>query len=178
MEKPFKIVKVDSEYCNYLRNYDNRIMYNEGTKELRPFVGILFIVDKMEYYAPLSSPKPKHKNLKNTLDLVKIKDGTLGVVNINNMIPITKYNYEFIDLNKKHKNINEYKRNKLLILQLRWLNSNREQIKQKTTNLYKLYKNNILPENVKNRCCNFPLLEKKCKKYNKTSIFARIRMYF
>lgn len=33
--------------------------------------------------------------------------------------------------------------------------------------LYNLYKNKKLPKNVENRCCNFPLLEKKCKEYNK-----------
>ena len=29
--------------------------------------------------------------------------------------------------------------------------------------LYNLYKNDKLPTNVKNRCCNFILLEEKCK---------------
>ena len=36
--------------------------------------------------------------------------------------------------------------------------------------LYKLYKNNNLPENVRKRCCNFPLLEAKCEEYNKEMI--------
>ena len=32
-----KFVKVDYKYCNYLRKYDNKVSYNEGIKELRPF---------------------------------------------------------------------------------------------------------------------------------------------
>lgn len=38
MYKSFKIVKVDSKYCDYLRNYDNKVPYNAGTKDLRPFM--------------------------------------------------------------------------------------------------------------------------------------------
>ena len=73
MYRNFKIVKVDSDYCDFLREYDNRVVYNAGKKELRPFIGVLFIINKKEYFAPLSSPKAKHKLLKNTLDLIKIK---------------------------------------------------------------------------------------------------------
>ena len=36
----------------------------------------------------------------------------------------------------------------------------------KSNILYKLYKENKLHKNIKNRCCNFPLLEKKCREYN------------
>ena len=40
------------------------------------------------YFAPLSSPKPKHLKMSNkAIDVFKIDDGKLGVVNINNMIP-------------------------------------------------------------------------------------------
>ena len=45
MYKSFKIVKVDSKYCDYLRQFDDRVMYNMNEKELRPFVGILFKVN-------------------------------------------------------------------------------------------------------------------------------------
>ena len=53
----FRLVKVDYKYCDYLRKFDNKVSYNAGIKELRPFIGILFVVDGIEYYAPLSSPK-------------------------------------------------------------------------------------------------------------------------
>lgn len=66
MYRNFKIVKADSNYCNFLRQYDNKVSYNAGSKELRPFVGVLFIVNYKDYFAPLSSPKKKHILLKNT----------------------------------------------------------------------------------------------------------------
>ena len=61
MYKKFKIVKVDANYCGFLRKYDEKVVYNAGLKELRPFIGVLFKIDKFEYFAPLSSPKIKHK---------------------------------------------------------------------------------------------------------------------
>lgn len=40
-----KIVRVDSDYCDYLRKYDSKVMYNKNEKELRPFIGLLFKID-------------------------------------------------------------------------------------------------------------------------------------
>lgn len=137
MKNVFEIVIINSNYCSFLRKYDNRVCYNAGSKKLRPFIGVLFKVKNNEYYAPLSSPKPKHSELKNTLDLIKIENGKLGVINFNNMLPATKNNYKIIDLNKK-----------LIIL-------------QKSIDY-----NFKLPDKVKNRCCNFLLLEEKCKIYD------------
>ena len=130
---------------------------------------MLFKVNNCKYFAPLSSPKPKHKTLKNTLDLVKINEGHYGVINFNNMIPVQKDNYIEFDLNKNTNDKNEKARLELLKNQLRWLTKNKKLIVKKSKLLYKLYKNNFLPKNVKDRCCNFILLEEKSKEYNKTN---------
>jgi len=162
----FKIVKVDYKYCDYLRQFDNKVSYNAGSKEMRPFVGILFIVNGCEYFAPLSSPKAKHVYMKNNIDVVKIDHGNYGVVNFNNMIPVTPNNYELIDLNAAPKDTYELKWHNLLKSQLLWLNKNIKNVKGKAYNLYNKYKNNKLDERIKSRCCNFILLEEKCKEYN------------
>lgn len=161
-----KIVRINPEYCDYLRRYDNKVAYNKNEKELRPFIGILFKIDNFEYFAPLSSPKLKHKKMKNTLDFLKIKDGDLGAVNFNNMIPVNKNNYSLVDLNKETLTISELKYQKLLREQLAWLNANYQQVKNKSFKLYQLYNEGRLPQNIKLRCCNFKLLEEKCTKYN------------
>lgn len=166
MYKSLKIVKIDSNYCDYLRKFDNKVPYNAGIKELRPFIGVLFMVEKCEYFAPLSSPKPKHKKLTNKLDLLQIDNGTYGVVNFNNMIPVTDKNYIEFDLNMKPNNKNEMFRIELLRNQLRWLTSNKKDVIKKSTLLYNLYKKDKLPKRVKDRCCNFILLEKICDEYN------------
>ena len=166
MIKSFKLVKIDYKYCEYLRKYDNKVSYNKGLKELRPFIGILFKIGKIEYFAPLSSPKPKHKLIKKQIDIVKINGGKYGVVNLNNMIPVTNKNYELLDLDAKPKNRSELKRQILLKAQLRYLNKSYLEIKKKSLILYRLAKSNSLTLKLKNRCCDFILLEQICQKYN------------
>lgn len=166
MLRKIQIVKIDSDYCDFLRKYDSKVPYNAGVKELRPFIGILFKIENYEYFAPLSSPKAKHSRLLNTIDIIKIANGELGVINFNNMIPVYKDNYQLIDLNKKTSNKSELMRIILLRNQLRWLNANRVDIYSKSSFLYEKYINGLLPENVTNRCCNFKLLEEKCEEYN------------
>ena len=168
MIRNFRIVKVDCDYCDYLRKFDSKVMYNAGSKELRPFIGILFSVAGMEYFAPLSSPKTKHLNMKNNIDMIKIDSGRLGVINFNNMIPVNKKNYELFDLNSKPTTTSELNRQNLLKSQLHWLNKNIESVKGKAIKLYERYKDNTLNESIKNRCCNFILLEEKCSEYNKS----------
>ena len=162
-----EIVRVDSDYCDYLRQFDNKVAYNKYEKELRPFIGILFEIDTCHYFAPLSSPKPKHRKMKNMIDFFKIKDGELGAVNFNNMIPVTDKNYTLVDLNKETLTIAELKYQKLLKEQLSWLNAHYRQVKNKSFRLYQLYNSEKLPANMKSRCCNFKLLEEKCIEYNK-----------
>ena len=161
----YKIVKLNYKYCDFLREFDYRVAYNSGSKELRPYIGVLFKIADIEYFAPLSSPKPKHKSIHRSIDMIKLDDGNLGVINLNNMLPVLSNNYEILDLNSP-KNISEIKRYNLLKKQLRWLNSNRISINKKANNLYKMYVNGKLSDNIKSRCCNFILLESKCKEYN------------
>ena len=61
MIKNLQIIRVDTNYCDYLRKFDSRVAYNMNEKEIRPFVGILFKIEDCEDFAPLSSPKQKHK---------------------------------------------------------------------------------------------------------------------
>lgn len=143
----FKLVRVDANYCDYLRIFDNKVAYNKNEKELRPFVGILFTINDFEYFAPLSSPKPKHLKMHNTIDFFKIENGKLGAINFNNMIPVTKGNYKIIDLNKNNLSSKEKKYQELLKDQLNWLNENYIQVKNKSYKLYNMYVNQKLSDN-------------------------------
>lgn len=160
-----KIVRVNSDYCDYLRKFDNKVVYNKHEKELRPFIGILFKIENCEYFAPLASPKEKHIKMKNKIDFLKIKGGELGAVNFNNMIPVKEHNYYLVDLNRTNLSISEQKYQQLLKQQLQWLNEHYNQLKNKSFKLYQLYNRGRLPENIKERCCNFKLLEEKCLEY-------------
>ena len=88
-----KIYYIDSNYIDYLRKFDKRVAYNKS--KTRPYVGVVYTFNNQTYFAPLSSPKPKHLTMNNrALDIFKIKDGELGIVNINNMIPSPKSCYK------------------------------------------------------------------------------------
>ena len=165
MIRNFKIVKIDYRYCDYLRKFDNKVSYNAGIKELRPFIGVLFMVNKCEYFAPLSSPKDKYIKMKNNIDFMKIDNGRLGVINFNNMIPVKPECYELLDLSTMPNTKSEINRQNLLKTQLLWLNKNEFDVKGKAVNLYQKYVNNKLPFSIKQRCCNFVLLEEKNRNY-------------
>lgn len=167
MIKNLKLVKVDTKYCDYLRKFDKRVVYNKYSKELRPFVGILFTIDECLYFAPLSNPKKKHLKMKNTIDFYKIDDGKLGAVNFNNMIPVKEEYYDVILLYKDIFDDEEQKYQELLKDQFNWSNKHYNQIKNISKKLYDLYNSNKLPISIKERCCNFKLLEDKCLEYNK-----------
>lgn len=165
----FELIKVNSEYCDYLRKFDSLVPYNFDRKKLRPFVGILFEVNNCKYFAPLSSPKPKHKSMKDTLDFIRLKDGSLGAINLNNMIPVNDEVISRIKLDDKEflKSYKQY--NYLLKLQIQWLNRHYTLIITKAKALYFDFITNNLPENIKSRCCNFTLLEEKCNDYMKVT---------
>ena len=162
----FEVVIVDHIYCDFLRTFDYRVSYNNGGKALSPFIGILFAVNGCKYFAPLSSPKLKHQAMKNMMDFVKIDNGKLGAVNFNNMIPVQNQNYTPINLNAMPTTPEEAKYQSLLKSQLAWLNKNITSVKGKAITLYNKYKANQLPQWIKDRCCDFLLLEQKCIEYN------------
>lgn len=160
------LVKIDTDYCNYLRKFDNKVPFNYDKKTLRPFIGVLFSVNKTKYFAPLSSPKPKHLKIKSKLDFMRIDNGKLGTINFNNMLPVQDANIILFNLNNKFGSKKEEQYLSLLNEQIYWLNRHINQIYSKSKKLYDKYNNGTLDINIKNRCCNFKLLEKKCKEYN------------
>lgn len=93
----------------------------------------------------------------------------MGVININNMIPVNKNEYTEYDLSLKNTSNIDRARKILLRKQLRWLNGNQIKIITKCKRLYRLKIKNELPENVSDRCCDYKLLEEKCKEYSKVT---------
>lgn len=67
------IYNIKNDYIQFLRTFDTKIEENKNEK--RPYVGIVLQIGSIEYYAPLTSPKPKHKNMKNSKDFRKIENG-------------------------------------------------------------------------------------------------------
>jgi len=135
-------------------------------KSIRPFVGIVFSVNSFHYYAPLTSPKPKHIHMKNQIDFLKIKDGEWGAINFNNMIPVpflclTKVEMKILETDSKADK--DYKN--LLSNQLSWCNSHKNTILRQAEKLYTMIVHGKAWENLAERCCNFTIDERKCLLY-------------
>lgn len=158
------------KYIRNLQKIDNKVLSvsPQTGKENRIFIGVIIICGTQKYCIPLSSPKDKHRNMKNSMDFSKIEvQGQLfGVLNFNLMIPVENEQLQPLDtvIHKRDRpNIKHYK--KLCLQELAWCQTNCEIISNKANVLYRKY---ISGEtfSCRNRCLNFPKLEKECQKYN------------
>lgn len=167
---------VDKDYIRYLIQFDSNVGYAEYGEKLKLHVGILLAVNGYHYYVPISSAKPKHQRMSNSLDFHKIQDMGSGflyaVLNLNNMIPVPdscitqlKYNqieqFRFFN-SEKEKNDYIYllQKEKAIIDNLQSI------LQSKAEKLYK--KCLLIPDSsLASRCCNFKLLEKKVDSYTK-----------
>lgn len=153
------LCSIEDRYINYLRQFDEIVLMNKGNK--RKYIGVLFQIGSFNYYAPLSSPKLKHLNINDKApDIFKIDNGKLGVINLNNMIPVPEF--EIVRINIEEIEDEKYKN--LLRDQAKFINKHREKIKKKARVLYSIVNSKSNP-NLNKRCCNYKLLEIKCKEY-------------
>lgn len=159
MAKSLKIYYLDENYISYLRKYDLRVAYNKNMT--RPYVGVVYTFNGSNYFAPLSSPKPKHLKMSNrAVDIFKIQNGELGIININNMIPTP------IACITEVLSVVEDKKYKVLVeKQTTFINDHKNELFKKIKHFSMQYEKGYLPTNVRERCCNFKLLEEKCKAY-------------
>ncbi len=159
------IYTIDPKYLTYLSQYDINVKRNHGEHN-RPFVGIVFSIHGIGYFAPLGHPRPKHQRMHDGIDFVKIAGGYLGVINLNNMIPVMDGNLKKADIKDyPFLPLKERKYRTLLGDQLLWINRHSDRIISKAEKLHLLYCEGKLRGEVVERCANYPLLEKACMEY-------------
>lgn len=163
---------ISSNYLNYLRKIDYRIPQEHTGTLQRPFIGILITDNKHNYFIPLSSPKPKHAKMKNSVDFQKIgAHGEYGAINFNNMFPVPANPGVYSQISTvliSGLSAEDIQYRQLLINQLTWLNiqSNFNVILKKAKFLHNSYLKGTLKKKVCDRCCDFALLEKEYKNYS------------
>lgn len=121
-------------------------------------------INNINYFAPLSSPKEKHKTMKNNLDFLKINNGRDGIINLNNMIPVPIKCCKRIDIQEEISKDKKY--GLILKYQYNWCNENKERIYSNANKLYSLIVHNNANIRLKERCCDFKYLEEKYKNFN------------
>ena len=168
-------ITLTSNYLKYLGIYENKV----SLKANRPFIGIVFKVNNKEYFAPLSSPKEKHKRMKTNIDFFKIDKGNLGIINFNNMIPVINNdlcrNKLDLEMLSKSLNTDDIKYFRLLKNQLEYCEKNKNIILAKAEKIYNIFTKNLdkLSESQKKmyrRVNNFKVLEYASKEFEKEYI--------
>ena len=160
---------ITDRYIQYLKQYDDKVAINK--RETRPYIGIVFKIEEIEYFAPFSSPKPKHEKMRNGgVDYRKIDSGKLGIINFNNMIPVP--HSELIPL--IFDNIKDKKYKTLLQNQYEHIERDEEGILKTAKNLYRIVTSidelNSFYQTIRSRSCNFKLLEEKCREYEEDRV--------
>ena len=69
--KGLKLYEINPLYIKYLAQYQKHIFWSDGNKATRKYIGIVLQIDGMNYFAPLSSFKPKHTKMKESVDFIK-----------------------------------------------------------------------------------------------------------
>ncbi|MCM1253514.1 MAG: type III toxin-antitoxin system ToxN/AbiQ family toxin [Clostridium sp.] len=111
------------------------------------------------YFAPLSSFKPKHKKMKESVDFIKIKD--YAVINLYNMVPVPKEQLIELDINAEKNPHYKF----LLQAESREINRQKKRIRKNAEIVYNHKKRNRDSTRLAKRTNNFEMLEKKCGEY-------------
>ena len=167
--KPYELhlYTVDMKYIRNLASVDDHVLSvsPQVGKSIRPFLGIVVLVNGCKYCIPLSSPKEKYHS-KTQPDFIKIVDERKKDKNI----PVDEKLLQKINLKINPSDTSELKHRKgLLVDEIRWCRDNCDLISRKTQRIYDLVTQT--PEKnlrVVKRCCDFKKLEKVLDKYVKT----------
>ena len=173
MKNHLSLYEIDIKYVRDLARADDNVMSvsPQISKDTRPFVGIIVLVNGQNYCVPLSSPKPKFHNKKNAIDFMRIIDESskdengrgklIGALNFNNMLPVDETVLMRIDIRIKPDDdgrTRSYK--KLLAKQLDWCQKNEEKLISHANRTYDMVTK--YPEKSRDlvrRCCDFKKLE-------------------
>ena len=89
----------------------------DGQQNERKYIGVVFQINDLNYFAPLSSFKEKHKKMRDSIDFIKIKN--YAVINLNNMFPVPEGKYTYVDISKER----NLKYKSLLLAEYRYIKS-------------------------------------------------------
>lgn len=154
-----KLYEIDEKYIDYLLPMAPHLFQNkkQGQKNTRKYIGVILIVNGFEYFAPLSSFKEKHKRMQESLDFLKIKH--YSVINLNNMFPVPRGVYTYVDIAKEQNP--KYKA--LLLNEYRYIKSVQEKIRKNAVTLYNHKNKEGNATALAKRCNDFKQLEKACR---------------
>lgn len=158
-----KFYQIDNKYIDYLLPHAPHLFRNKkaGQHNERKYIGIILQVNGLDYFAPLSSFKPKHSKMPEMIDFIKIKK--YAVINLNNMFPVPQTACSYVDISKER----DLHYRALLTSEYRYIKSIQEKIRKNALNIYKHKVDNGNSTGLAKRCNDFLLLERLCTEYRK-----------
>ena len=145
---------IKNDFITKMKSLDSKIQNNYDGK--RPYIGVLLVVNGLNYYAPLSSYKEKQDRI-NNITVFKLHEkgnpnNKLGVIHINNMFPVPDDQLIAVTIDIT----DDYGR--LLQNQYEYILHSQDEIQQQAQQLYDLVlknKNSFIGR----LSCDFKLLE-------------------
>lgn len=151
---------VNDNYVNQLTQIDSKIAHNKASSRshTRKYIGILFEINDLKYFANLSSYKPwKHDLMDEKVDFIKI--GKYAVINLNNMMPVIDGKYQAVDFSK----VTDIKYKQLLKSEYKIIKAKSAQIIKNANIVYNHKVKNGNETSLARRCCDFIKLEEFAK---------------
>lgn len=155
------LYEIDSKYIQYLSAFEEHLFRNKKLSQVftRKYIGVVLKINGFDYFAPLSSFKPKHKRLSETKDFIKV--GTLAVINLNNMFPAPMQICKQVVINDI---IDTHYKN-LVRTEYRIIKQKTQLILTNAKAVYEHKSTNDGKSKLSQRCNDFKLLEAKCREY-------------
>lgn len=151
---------VNDDYINYLHKADNKVIFNKN----RPFVGPLFEIDGLKWFAPLSSVQYKSYVDPTYVWLYMIHEDSdpaqqIAKLNFRSLIPVLDCEKSDFDFHQRDQNYYN-----LLNKEHLFLKGHSDRVCKKALTYHRLIvgkRSNALLE----KSCNFNLLLEAAKKY-------------
>ena len=153
--------EIDPAYVDYIGTFEPHLYHNSqaGQANSRKFLGIVFQVNGLDFFAPLSSFKTKFERMKQNPGLIKV--GRFAIISLINMFPVPKECCSPVVFAQ----IADVKYRNLLQQEYRIIASKEALIRKNAAELYKQKVLLKLETPLTQRCVDFALLEQACLKY-------------
>ncbi len=152
-----KFYHVSDKYLSYLSMFDDKVPDASGIefRHQRFFCGIILKVNNVNYFAPISS---KTKAMASNVIILNRHKRPLGSIGLSHMFPVPLSEVKIKDFSKEEKIYRD-----LLSNELFFCNKNRGLIYGKAAWVYR--EAHIPGSLMNNVCCDFALLEAKCREF-------------
>lgn len=166
-KETLRFYTIDDNYVDYLLQVESKVMFNKST---RPYAGIVYVTSNYKYFIPMTSllnKKNAGKHIpEDSLYFRRIKNGEHGGMSIRNMIPVPDACLHYLDFAEIH----DENYRKGMYAQYRAAKTIWPDVLKAAEKVYhicmKTGKQLSKDERkIKKDCCNFKLLEQKCKEY-------------